>query len=300
MTAEPGDFAFVICQIGAPASETRLRTDELCDFILRAPLEERGLRLARSDEDPTPGTVTEQIVRSIVTSRVVIADLTGRNPNVYYELGIAHSFGKPLIILVDRPSSLAFDLQGERAIAIDDDGREIGARKARAAEDEVRRQLDVVLGPDYVPHSLVRSVGVTATLERFATNDPTSAQLVRITEQLEEIRNQRSEEMTTGAMAAPKGVAAATVTEAHIRYLSQRNELTLSEAATVLTRLSPQQLAALSAVWGLKGPPIRKIDALAEELGVTVPRASTIVRQTMDAIGSARRAAEGAVDKSSD
>ncbi|HYP24595.1 MAG TPA: hypothetical protein VEV43_13575, partial [Actinomycetota bacterium] len=113
-----------------------------------------------------------QIIQAIVNAKVVVADLTGRNANVYYELGVAHSFAKPLLILVDSTDSLAFDLQGERAIVIGDDGAEIGARKAAAAADEVRRQLDVVLAPGYVPQSLVRGAGVTSSLERFATDDP--------------------------------------------------------------------------------------------------------------------------------
>ncbi|HEV2757708.1 MAG TPA: hypothetical protein VG318_18255 [Actinomycetota bacterium] len=286
-----GDFAFVICQIGPPGSDIRHRTDEVCDFVLREPLTERRLRLSRSDEDPTPGTVSEQIVRSIVNARVVIADLTGRNPNVYYELGIAHSFGKPLIILVDSTENLAFDIQGERVIPIGDDGLEIGARKAAAAAAEVRRQLDVVLAENYVPHSLVRAVSLTATLERFATDDPMKAQLVRLTELVEDLRNQRTEQAPVGGGRELTSVGDQ-VTPEHIAYLSTRNEISGADALTLLAQLTPQQLKMLSLLWKLHGDEVDSRQELARRLGITTPRLRAVFNRTKDIIGPAPRRGE--------
>ena len=58
------------------------------------------------------------MVKALIGSPVVIADLTSRNPNVYYELGIAHSFGKKTIIICESAESLAFDARDERAITL--------------------------------------------------------------------------------------------------------------------------------------------------------------------------------------
>jgi hypothetical protein len=49
------------------------------------------------------------MLAELLTARVVIADLTGRNPNVFYDLGITHSFARPLISIADSAGSLPFD-----------------------------------------------------------------------------------------------------------------------------------------------------------------------------------------------
>lgn len=299
------DFAFVVCEVGAPASETRARADELCDFVLRPPLEEHGLRLGRADEDPTPGTVTVQIVQSIVNAAVVIADLTGQNPNVYYELAIAHAFAKPVIILVDAAASLAFDLQGERAIVIGDNGAEIGARKAALAADEVRRQLDVVLATDYVPQSLVRGAAVTASLAQFATENPMQEQIVRIAEQLEELRNQRiiaPSFVTSGVYNRPDRPrrlestisGPSRVTPEIVLRFRERTGSLLSErqAFDVLESLPLRHFYFLSRLWGLDtGVPAGSLVEVAAEFGVSVEAADllrqesiSLVRERLDAM----------------
>ena len=50
---------------------------------------------------------------------IAIADLTGKNPNVYYELAIRHGLNKPVINIKDVSESLAFDIVGMRTIDVD-------------------------------------------------------------------------------------------------------------------------------------------------------------------------------------
>lgn len=78
--------------------------------------EELGLVCRRSDEEFVPSQlVLPQIVRIILESEVVVAVLNGRNPNVFYEIGIAHSIGKPVLLLSDmsrnESSPVPFDIQ---------------------------------------------------------------------------------------------------------------------------------------------------------------------------------------------
>lgn len=182
-------FAFVITQIGAVGSDVRQRADDVSRFIIQPALDGFELELKRSDEDPTPGSITVQIVRSIITADVVIADLTGKNPNVYYELALAHAFDRPVVILVDDPSSLAFDMKDQRVISIGDEGT-IGAREAEDAVRELTRQLEVVLAPDYEPDSLVNQAGRTQKLHDLASSsgDPVAEEIAEIGEGVAEIR----------------------------------------------------------------------------------------------------------------
>jgi len=70
----------------------------------------------RADEVRTPGSITGKVVRDIVNADVCIADLTGRNPNVMYEVAIAHAADKPVILLQQEPGGPPFDFTDERVI----------------------------------------------------------------------------------------------------------------------------------------------------------------------------------------
>jgi len=69
-----------------------------------------------------PGVILQDIIRGIVESDVIVADITPtENPNVFYELGYAHALQKPTILLANRQiEKLPFDVSGYRVIFYDD------------------------------------------------------------------------------------------------------------------------------------------------------------------------------------
>jgi hypothetical protein len=75
-----------------------------------------GLNPKRADDVFSPGQVMEQIWSEINIAGIVMADLTDKNANVFYELGIAHTLGKPVIILTQRSKDAPFDLRHLRYI----------------------------------------------------------------------------------------------------------------------------------------------------------------------------------------
>jgi hypothetical protein len=187
-TKPTSEIAFVICQIGEADTPERKRADDVIKYIIEPAISKWSLKPLRSDQDPTPGQVTSRIITSLIHARVVIADLTGRNPNVYYELAVAHSFGRPVIILVDHAKSLTFDTQHERVIQIRDSGT-IGASQADEASKELIRQLEVVMAHGYKPSNLVTDVATARRLADLAANDPIAAQLATIGEDVQEIKS---------------------------------------------------------------------------------------------------------------
>ncbi len=54
---------------------------------------------ARSDDSYEPGNLLKQIIISIIKSRFIFAALDGRNPNVFYEIGLCHAIGKPVFLI---------------------------------------------------------------------------------------------------------------------------------------------------------------------------------------------------------
>lgn len=109
---------FFVTPIGHANSNERKRADNIKKYILNEVLGSKYTVL-RADELPQPGSITHQVIKWLYQSDLVIADLTGVNPNVVYELAVRHSFNKISIHLIDRAEQIPFDLKDERTIAFD-------------------------------------------------------------------------------------------------------------------------------------------------------------------------------------
>jgi hypothetical protein len=74
---------FVISPIGADASEARVRSDKVLEFIIRAALPKPEFVVRRGDEESSPDKITSLVVKRIREADLVVADITGHNPNVF-------------------------------------------------------------------------------------------------------------------------------------------------------------------------------------------------------------------------
>jgi hypothetical protein len=102
------ESAFVLMPFSEPWSD---RIWTLVQDICR----KQGLRAKRAD-DLYGHDIMEDIWKGISQARVIIADLTDRNANVFYELGIAHTLGKRFILITQNIKDLPFDLSRYRCI----------------------------------------------------------------------------------------------------------------------------------------------------------------------------------------
>jgi hypothetical protein len=75
-----------------------------------------GMSAARGDDFFAAKAIVSDIWNAIYSSRIVIADCTGRNPNVFYEIGIAHTIGKPTVLISQNIEDVPFDLRHIRCI----------------------------------------------------------------------------------------------------------------------------------------------------------------------------------------
>lgn len=107
--------------------------------ILKQIISSHGLIPERADNMQGP-LITEDIWTGIVECRIVICDTTGWNPNVFYELGVAHTMGKPVVLLTQPTQKLPFDTQGLRHVLYTDNP--VGMKKLM---DELPRHLDYYL-----------------------------------------------------------------------------------------------------------------------------------------------------------
>ena len=75
-----------------------------------------GLNIKRADDLFTSNVVVQDIWAGICSSQIIIADCTGRNPNVFYEIGLAHVVGKRIILITQNREDVPFDLRHMRYI----------------------------------------------------------------------------------------------------------------------------------------------------------------------------------------
>ncbi|ABE46869.1 hypothetical protein [Polaromonas sp. JS666] len=83
---------------------------------LQAAVGAAGMRCLRADNIWDDDVIIQDVVKLIGTARAVICDLTGKNANVFYEAGIAHTMGQDVILIAQHESDIPFDLRHIRHI----------------------------------------------------------------------------------------------------------------------------------------------------------------------------------------
>ena len=109
------DSCFVMMPFSSPVGS-------YYSVIYEPAIQKAGLRPVRADADIFgTGKIIDQIWRGINSAKVLVAELTQRNPNVFYELGLAHALDKPVVLVCSRTSEqdVPFDLQHIRVIYYD-------------------------------------------------------------------------------------------------------------------------------------------------------------------------------------
>jgi hypothetical protein len=150
---------FFITPIGAPGSVERKRADQIQRHILHAVLASK-FEIIRADQFSHPGSITQQIIDLVHRSDLVIADLTGSNANVAYELAIRHSFNKVSIHLVDKADKIPFDLKDERTIVFD----LLDPDSVEKCKNEIRKVVEAITSGKVPYHSpIFRALAIAAT-----------------------------------------------------------------------------------------------------------------------------------------
>lgn len=112
-------ICFVISPIGEDVSLTRKRSDQIFKHVIKPAVETFGYTALRADSISKPGIITTQVIDHLLKSELVIVDLTEKNPNVFYELGIRHSVRKHVIQIADPDEIIPFDIGNVRTIKVD-------------------------------------------------------------------------------------------------------------------------------------------------------------------------------------
>jgi len=127
------------------------------DHIARC-ASELHLSITRGDDFFTARSVMNDIWNAINNARAIIADCTGRNPNVFYEIGLAHAVGKPVILIAQTVDDVPFDIRHLRYILYDYTPRGMQVFEKRLL-DTLRTELSLDRGKRPVRRPVLFIVG---------------------------------------------------------------------------------------------------------------------------------------------
>ncbi len=179
--ATPARRCFFITPIGAAGSEVRRATEGLLKSVIRPVLEELGFTVVAAHEITESGSITRQIIEQLLSDELVIANLTGLNPNVMYELAIRHAAQLPVVSLAERGTELPFDVQDERTVFFTNDMQ--GAEELRPTLKLVAEAAIADAAPD---NPVYRAIQTKAIKDSLSERDPNKF----IVEQLADLREQ--------------------------------------------------------------------------------------------------------------
>lgn len=128
------DICFVIMPFGG-------WLDDYYETIYCPAIIAAGLEPHRADDLYRPSTIVNDIWAYTKRAKLLVADLTGKNANVFYELGLAHALAKPVILVAGSMDDIPFDLRALRIIVYDKNDPMWGERLKEKIQSSIREVL---------------------------------------------------------------------------------------------------------------------------------------------------------------
>lgn len=142
---------FVISPIGAESSPVRKHADLFLQYVVKAALPSPEYEVTRADGDDSPYAITAAMLSSILNADICVADITGRNPNVFYELALAHAMDTHVVIMDGDKEASPFDIKDMRAIKFgfmpDELEKAVTQLRAKAAAEDLTPEFKDMMNP---------------------------------------------------------------------------------------------------------------------------------------------------------
>ncbi|MFC8686333.1 hypothetical protein [Brevibacillus porteri] len=154
---------FVITPIGSDESLIRRQADGVIDAVMGPILEKLGFEIVVAHRMSDGGSITRQVIEQILSADLVVANLTGLNPNVMYELAIRHAVRKPLVQLCEKGTILPFDINEQRTIFYTNDMK--GAVELKEVFERMVSQAILDEKPDNPIYRAIQSESIIQSVD---------------------------------------------------------------------------------------------------------------------------------------
>jgi len=153
-----GKNCFIIMPISDPPDYAAGHFSRVYKHLIKPACEKSGLNPVRADDVQKTNFIIIDILKRILSAPVAVCDLSSRNPNVLYELGIRHSFNLPVVLIKDTETPRVFDVQGLRTLDYD---QSLRVDSVQNDVDQLSVAISTTIGSTDGINSIIQLLGIT-------------------------------------------------------------------------------------------------------------------------------------------
>jgi ribosomal protein L7/L12 len=168
------DFCFVVMPFGG-------KFDRYYSNVFAPAIEAAGLRARRADSIFRPSPILDDIWALTRQATLLLADMTGKAPNVFYEVGLAHALARPVVLVASSLEDVPFDLRGLRVLIYDKDNESWGEDLRSQITSSMRETLRDT-------RSAVPLTFLGTALPKRPQEEPLHLELRRLSEEVRALR----------------------------------------------------------------------------------------------------------------
>ncbi|MBD5511780.1 MAG: hypothetical protein HDR08_11105 [Lachnospiraceae bacterium] len=159
---------FVVMPIGEYGSSTYKHYLEVYEDLFMPAIKKAGYIPKRADEEKSCNVIQCDIVQKIIDSDMVLCDLSGKNPNVLYELGIRQAFDLPVVLVQEQGTDRIFDISIIRTIDYD---HNMNNRRLKLDIDAISDAIERTSNETSGINSIIKFINIEKKLREKDTSD---------------------------------------------------------------------------------------------------------------------------------
>ena len=134
------------------------------EYIIKPACQKAGYEAIRADDTSKTNDIVSDIIKKIIDSDMAICDMSSRNPNVFYELGLRHAFNLKTTLIKDKKTVRAFDITGLRSVEYDESLRVDEVEKAIEAIADAIEETEKMTSEE--ANSNIQLLGLSAPAKK--------------------------------------------------------------------------------------------------------------------------------------
>jgi len=201
---------FVIMPISQQTGYESMHFNCVYEDIIKPAIKEAGMIALRADETQNTNLIQLDILRKVIESDIAICDMSSKNPNVFYELGVRQAFDKPTVLMIDDATNAPFDVSSLRYV---DYKKSMGYRDVNDAVVRLTHALRETYNKREDKseiNSLIRLMELTTPAQinqsDISTEDRTAIQISEITAAVHQIQQSQNKLMNRLGLARDNNI----------------------------------------------------------------------------------------------